>query len=178
MKTREEQILEQLTELCRVNEYANFEISVPASTDDGPGILCFENKSYPLDELNLTLHDIERLERLDKISIVRKFRFKELSQNEISRTCYSLFVPTNSEIVYDSPSSQKWRPVTFVALFGGTAMCIVSIIMFYTKTAIVGYDTHYGGGYGYHTLSAPGMLLIGLGILVFGLVMVPWRRKR
>lgn len=177
MKNREDEILEQLTELCRVNEYANFEISVPASIDEGHGFLCFENTRYPLEELNLTLHDIEWLERLEKISIVRKFRFKELSQNELSRTCYSLFVPTNSEIVYASPSSQKWKPVTFVALLGGTAMCIASIIMFSTKTAIVGYDTYHGGGYDYHTLSAPGMLLIGLGILVFGLVMVPWRRK-
>ncbi|PHR26351.1 MAG: hypothetical protein COA38_15070 [Fluviicola sp.] len=177
MKPREEKILEQLTKLCEVNEFANFDVSIPVSTHEASGFISFENKTYSLEELRLTVHDIEWLERLEKISIVRKFRFKELSQNEIARTCYSLFVPSKSEVIYDSPSSRKWRPVTFVALFGGTAMCIVAIIMFSTNTSITGYDTYYGGGYGYHTLTPAAMLFLGIIVFFFGMTLIPWKGK-
>lgn len=178
MKTRDEEIVEQLAELCKVNECVNFEISVPALRDAGSAFLCFENRSYSLEELRLTLRDIERLEGLEKLFVTRKFRINELSQNEIARTCYSLFVPSKPEMEHSFSPIKMWKPVTFVALLGGATMCIAAIVMFSTHTALVGYDTHYGGGYGYHALYPEGMLLIGLGVLVFGLTMVPWKRRR
>lgn len=178
MKTRDEEILEQLTELCKVNEYAHFDISIPVLTDEISGFLCFESKSYSLEELQLTLHDIEWLERHEKISIVRKFRFKELSQDEIARTSYSLFVPSKTEIFYGSQSTGKWEPSTIIALFGGVIVCAIAILMFAQNASIVGYDTFYGGGYGYHTLTPPMMLFLGLIILFFGIFTIPKRKKK
>ena len=177
MKTREEEIYLQLTELCRVNEYAHFDIAVCAIKENGEGYLCFEDTSYSLEELQLTLHDIEHLERLEKISIVHKFRFKELAKDEISRITYGLFVPSTTQIVYGSPNEEKWRPVTIIALVGGILICTLSIIMVANNANIVGYDTNYGGGYSYQTMTPKATLCIGLLILLMGVSLMPKKKK-
>ncbi|MCJ8289669.1 MAG: hypothetical protein HRT58_03905 [Crocinitomicaceae bacterium] len=178
MKAREEEILEQLNELCRVNEYSHFDVSLPTLKEDIEGYLCFEHVSYSLEELQLTLHDIERLERLGKISIVHKFRFKELSQNEISRISYSIFVPSKTEVRYGSPSEDKWKPMTIIALTGGLLICIMAILMVANNANIVGFDTTYGGGYGYHTLTPKATLCLGIFILLIGVFSMPKKRDK
>ncbi|MFT5802392.1 MAG: hypothetical protein ACI956_002210 [Nonlabens sp.] len=178
MKPREEEIVEQLTELCRVNESVHFDISIPALTGEGTGDICFEDVTYSLSTLNLTLHEIEWLTRLEKISIVHKYLFKQLALNEISRTTYSLFVPTKSNIVYEAPMDYKWKPISIISLIGGVLISIMAIVIVANNTNIVGYDTHYGGGYGYHTLTPYGTLCIGIFVILIGVSTLPKKRKK
>lgn len=176
MKPRQEEIFDQLEELCRINEFANFDISVPANIEGGAGNLCFESKTYSLDELNLSLEDIEWLERLDMLSIVRKHRFKELSQNEISRTTYSLYVPTEITEVHTTPNFIG--AVNYIALIGGILITALGAYMYIQNINLVGYDTYYGGGYGEETLTPQSALLIGVILILAGIIGFYLKSKR
>jgi hypothetical protein len=177
MKTREEEVLEVLTRICEVNESVHFDISIPASINEGNGEICFEKVSYPLVELNLTLHEIERLERLEKISVLYRYLFKQLRQHEMSRTRYSLFVPTKTKVVSELLNDTKWKPLSIISLIGGILICAMAILMVANNANIVGYDTYYGGGYGYQTLTPMGALLIGIFVLWVGISTMPKRKK-
>lgn len=125
----------------------------------------------------MTLHEIERLERLGELGKVHSFRFKELKKNEISRTTYNIFASKKIEAYLPSLDKNKWTPLTIISLIGGLSACIGAILMFYHHVNIVGYDTYMSGGYSYETLTPPGVLLLGIFILIIGIIGIPKKKK-
>lgn len=178
MKTRDQIILDQLIELCEVNQSVEFDVSVPIEGQENEIILVFDDREYALSELNITLHEIEWLQRLGKIALVHKLFLKSLNKHEFSRTTYSVFIPPDTDEFYELVNRNEWRPITVISLIGGVLVCLMAVVMIVYNVSLSGYDTHYGGGYSYNTLTPYGALLIGVGVLSVGLFGMPrWWKK-
>lgn len=173
---RLQQVLDLITDLCEVHEYSQFEVSV--TTDADTVLFRIQDNVYTLNEMEITIEEIERLERHDQIAIVTLHRFKTLRKNEILRTTYSLFAPSKGPVIYSGRLNEdKWKPLSIIAFFGALLAFVMAVFMLKHNVNIVGYDTFYGGGYGYQTLSVSGVIVLGVFFLFVGLGTMP-RKKR
>lgn len=167
--------MDRLSELCAINKSIQFEISVPILHQQTNTVLVVDQASYKLAELEISLDEVEWLARHEKITIIERVFAEKLEKDEYSRTRYSLLIPS-SKTITDRP--KKWTPLAVISFVGGFGICVMGVVMSISNVRVVGFDTHYGGGYGYHELTYQGALLIGGLVFVCGLFSMPkWWKK-
>lgn len=176
MKSREEEIVVQITDFCLKNRSSQFDISLEGTT--GSVFLCIDENKFRLEDHRIFLYEIERLERQGKIALIKKYSLNELSDNETMRLTYSLFVPSNNENVKHYRIANRWSPLPIISLLGAIVTLIIGVFMKYNNVLAMGYGTLYGGGYWDPTLNANMVLFFSGMFFTIGIAGIPWKRKQ
>jgi hypothetical protein len=157
-------IYNQISELCTANNTVEFDITVSIENE---AYFILKEDRIPLSKLNLSILDIQHVLDFHKIVRIREYWLKELATDELYRHTYSLYITLEVDAPEREPKFLRFGH--YIALCGGLMITLLGIYMEINQLNLVGYDTHFGGGYSYKRLTGPGIILIGAILLFMGI---------
>lgn len=159
MTSEQERTLKAIIAYCKEKATQNFDVITTIEESNEVVYLDVNYKKTLAKDIGVTINSLESLVRIEKLELIKTYKTKNLSKKIISRRTFSIEV--NHKKVAPFESVTVWI-FTHIALVSGLIILMIGIMLMISKVNLIGYDTNYGGGFSFKTITPSRMILIGI----------------